>query len=149
MINSSEILHRFLPLSLRSIEDAGDILQYLIPWAALLFVALQGDRASAWAWLYAGSITTAATHLLKLVFNLTPWGRRPNGAGESFPSGHTASAFMGAGFFHFHLGWVWAILPYLLAGFTAYSRVQAGKHWPRDVVGGAFLAIVIAIIFRP
>jgi membrane-associated phospholipid phosphatase len=143
MLNSSEILQKALPLKIENIEDIGDILQYILPWAALLIVALQGNKEGAWDWLYAGALTTILTHLLKFIFNFTPLGRRPNGSGYSFPSGHTSSAFMGAAFIHFQFGFSWAIAPYLLAVLTGYSRIWAKEHWWRDVLGGAALAIAI------
>ena len=142
MLNLSELFQKTRPLSVNKLEDVGDILQYLLPWAALLAVALQGDAEAAWRWLYAGSITVTLTLLGKFLFNFTPLGTRPNGGRDSFPSGHTSSAFMGAAFVHFHFGWPWAILPYLLAALTGYSRIQANKHWLRDVIAGAVLAVV-------
>ncbi len=68
---------------------------------------------------------------------------------NSFPSGHTASAFMGAAFIHFHFGFYWSVIPYLLAALTGYSRIQAKNAWLRDVVAGAGLAIAISYFFRP
>ncbi len=146
MLNSYELLQKLHPFSADSLEDYGDILQYLLPWAALLAVALQGNSEAAWIWVYAGSATTILTHLLKYIFNFTSLGRRPNGHRASFPSGHTSSAFMGAAFFHFYLGISWAIVPYLFAGLTAYSRVIEKKHWIRDIVAGAVLGIGITYI---
>ncbi len=50
---------------------------------------------------------------------------------------HTASAFSGAAFIHKRYGIKRAILPYLAAGFTGFSRVQAKKHHIHDVIAGA------------
>lgn len=143
MLNSAEILQKALPLKVENLEDIGDILQYAIPWVALLAVALQGNKEGAWNWFYAGALTTVLTHFLKFIFNFTPLGRRPNGSGYSFPSGHTSSAFMGAAFVHFQFGFFWAMVPYLLAALTGYSRIWAKEHWWRDVLAGAALAILI------
>ena len=151
MINANEIIFKFRPISAERIEDFGDVLQYALPWAALLAVALTGNRQGAWAWLYSGLGTTGLTLLLKFIFNFTAWGKRPSGAGYAFPSGHTSSAFMGACFIHFQFGLVYALLPYLLAAFTGYSRIYAKKHWLRDVIAGALLAAVVTcyfVIFR-
>lgn len=143
VINIFDISQKLSPVSISKLEDVGDILQYLLPWGALLAVALQGDKTAAWDWLIAGGLTTASTFLLKWLFNFTPLGRRPNGAPFSFPSGHTSSAFFGAAFFHFSIGWMWALLPYILAAFTGYTRIHAKKHWQRDVIAGAALAMGI------
>ena len=53
---------------------------------------------------------------------------------------------MGATFIHLHFGFGWASIPYLLACVTGYSRIWAEKHWLRDVIAGAILAIVIVYV---
>jgi membrane-associated phospholipid phosphatase len=106
-------------------------------------VALQGDIWAAQRWLLSGLSTAALTHLLKFLFNFTPLGERPDGNKNSFPSGHTSIAIMGAVFFHLHFGFIYAIVPYLLAGFTGFSRIYAKRHWLRDVIAGALLAFAI------
>jgi len=148
MINANELVAKLRPLNKERLRDLGDILQYAIPWSALAALALvMADRADAWRWLYIGLTTGLFTALLKFLFNFTPLGTRPDGGDDAMPSGHTSSAFMGAGFFHFQFGIEWAIVPYLLAALTGYSRVVAKRHWPRDVVVGAALAILINYIF--
>jgi membrane-associated phospholipid phosphatase len=79
-------------------------------------------------------ISTQATIIgLKLAVNE----RRPDGSNNnSFPSGHTASAFSGAMFVHQRYGIEKAIVPYFLAGFTAFSRIDAKKHNFVDVLTG-------------
>jgi len=109
----------------------------------LLFVALQGNIWATQRWLLSGLATAFLTHLLKFLFNFTPLGKRPDGDKNSFPSGHTSSAFMGAVFFHLHFGLLISIVPYLLAGFTGFSRIYAKRHWLRDVIAGALLAFAI------
>ncbi len=72
---------------------------------------------------------------------------RPNGGDQSFPSGHTASAFMGASFLHYRYGWEYGVPAYAAAALVAYSRVDADKHYWEDVVAAAVLANVTAYIF--
>jgi len=143
MFNIPELFDKITPFKIDSLEDIGDILQYALPWAGLLAVALQGDQPGAWKWLWSGVAVTGSTFILKQLFNFTPLGRRPNGGNSAFPSGHTSGAFMGAAFIHFQFTFVWAMVPYLLAALTGYSRVQANKHWWRDIFAGAVLAIGI------
>lgn len=56
---------------------------------------------------------------------------------NSFPSGHSMSAFITAVILGraYHLEW----LTYPLASLVAYSRVYNQNHWPSDVVAGAGL----------
>jgi PAP2 superfamily len=68
--------------------------------------------------------------------------QRPNGHGESFPSGHTSAAFAGAEFIRKQYGWWWGLPAYLSAGVVGWSRVEAGKHWTHDVMAGAAIGIL-------
>ena len=70
------------------------------------------------------------------------WARAPliarDGAGKSFPSRHTFSAFAIAA------SWFAASVPVAVvllvaAGVLAVCRVLGGVHFPRDVVAGAFI----------
>ena len=64
---------------------------------------------------------------------------------HSFPSGHTANAFLGA-----HIAWkefkdsspVLAYSGYALALFVAGSRLYNNRHWVADVVAGAGFGIL-------
>lgn len=66
---------------------------------------------------------------------------RPNGGPRSFPSGHTASAFMGAEFIRKEYGWGWGVPAYLTAGWVGYSRVETNNHYWRDVLAGALIGV--------
>jgi membrane-associated phospholipid phosphatase len=62
----------------------------------------------------------------------------------SFPSGHTATAFIGAGILaaQYHATWVKnSVL--ICAGLIGLSRIMMGVHWPFDVLVGAMLGWVI------
>ncbi|HHD79408.1 MAG TPA: phosphatase PAP2 family protein [Epsilonproteobacteria bacterium] len=68
-------------------------------------------------------------------------------AKDSFPSGHTSSAFSGATFIHKRYGLKYAIVPYLGAIYTGYSRVHSNRHYTRDVVAGALIGVVSSWYF--
>lgn len=68
--------------------------------------------------------------------------QRPNGGGQSFPSGHTAMAFTGAEFIRANYGWKLGVPAYLTAGFVGWSRVATNNHYPRDVYAGALIGIL-------
>jgi undecaprenyl-diphosphatase len=64
---------------------------------------------------------------------------------HSFPSGHSAVAFAAATV----LAW---LVPraspafFALALAIGYSRIYVGVHWPLDVVGGAVIGVVTALL---
>ena len=69
---------------------------------------------------------------------------RPDGGSGSFPSGHTATAFMGATMLHKEYGWRspwWSIGGYTAAALTGISRLLNNRHWMSDVVAGAAIGI--------
>ena len=59
---------------------------------------------------------------------------------NSFPSGHSATAFILAGSFFMTVRRFWSrIVLIVLASLVALSRVAVGVHWPLDVAAGALL----------
>ena len=75
---------------------------------------------------------------------------RPDGSAyNSFPSGHTATAFSGATlqFLEYRKSNIWyATSGYLFATATGVLRVANNRHWSGDVVTGAGLGIAIGTI---
>lgn len=70
---------------------------------------------------------------------------RPDGSHRnSFPSGHTATAFMSATMLHKEYGWrsPWfSIGGYTAAAVTGVSRLLNNKHWMTDIAAGAAIGI--------
>ena len=146
-----------------AVERAGDYLQVGIPLAALGLTFLLGGEADEGAGAsYAGSglaldadwlrmngsprhdlllaigRTELATYSLKYSIN----SERPNGSGQSFPSGHTSVAFAGAEFIRKQYGWWWGVPSYLAASYVGWSRVETKNHWTTDVLAGAAIGIL-------
>ncbi len=70
---------------------------------------------------------------------------RPTDA--AFPSEHTTLAFALAVTIYFHdrrIGWVFLIS----AGLIGIARVMANVHYPVDIIGGAFLGTIVAVIIE-
>lgn len=65
--------------------------------------------------------------------------------GCSFPSNHTASAFVLA-LTAFRLSLPLGIIMTLLAVLTGVSRIAAGLHWPKDVLAGMGIGILIGAL---
>lgn len=73
----------------------------------------------------------------------------PCGSGYSFPSSHAANHFALGVFaaitFNKIAKWVW-IAGLLWAFSVAYAQVYVGVHFPGDVLAGAALGIIIALV---
>ena len=77
--------------------------------------------------------------------------RPDDSAANSFPSGHTATAFNNATllFFEYKDNNIWyASAGYLFAASTAVLRMANNKHWSGDVVAGAGVGIAVATIIN-
>lgn len=89
----------------------------------------------------AEGLNAGMTRALKYTINET----RPDGGPYSFPSGHTANAFLGA-----HLAFkefkdsspYLAYSGYAVAAFVAGSRLYNNRHWVADVLAGAGFGIL-------
>ena len=72
---------------------------------------------------------------------------RPNGtAFNSFPSGHTATAFTGAELVRMEYGWGWGLAAYAAAAAVGYGRVAHQSHWWWDTAAGALIGVASAQI---
>jgi len=67
---------------------------------------------------------------------------RPDGGGNSFPSGHSAASFATASVLQRHFGWKASVPAYALATYVASSRLSENQHFLSDVVFGAGLGII-------
>ena len=70
---------------------------------------------------------------------------RPDGGPASFPSGHTAQAFMAATFLHKEYGhksrW-YSVAGYTMATAVGTCRMMSNRHWASDVLVGAGIGIL-------
>jgi len=126
------------------VESGGDILEFGMPSAALLTAGLQRDKEGLKQLGFSFGSTMALTLALKGIVSK----RRPGfGTSDSFPSGHSASAFAGAAFLQQRYGPKLGIPAYALATYTALSRVVADKHFLDDVIAGSGLGLLSAWLF--
>lgn len=117
-------------------EKSGDFLEIAMPLAALGITYHHDDMQGFKELAYSLSATALTTVLLKNSIKKD----RPDGSGDdAFPSGHAAITFSSASFVERRYGWQVGIPAYLLASWTAYTRVATDKHAVEDVVAGAVI----------
>jgi len=100
------------------------------------------------AYLIMGTTVTLIKHTGNVI--------RPDGSSNnSFPSGHTATAFMGAEFLYqeYKDKSVWyGIAGYAVAAGTGFFRMYNNRHWLTDISAGAgigILSVKIAYFLQP
>lgn len=121
----------------------GDAAAILLPVGAAGGALLAKDRKGLAQLARSYAASMAAVYVLKPVVDRT----RPYGGGRSFPSGHATSAFAGAAFLQMRYGWTLGLPAYAVAGYVAYSRVEADRHHASDVVAGAAIGIAANLVF--
>ncbi len=123
-----------------------DYLQYTPAGAMILMKACGYESRSSWGRMltsdaFSAAIMAAAVNGIKY----TAARPRPDGSrNNSFPSGHTATAFMTATMFHKEYGWRspwYSIGGYTIAAVTGVSRIMNNRHWMTDIVAGASVGI--------
>lgn len=124
-----------------------DYVQYL-PMAAMFGMKAFGVRSrSSWGRMLVSDAFSAA--LMATAVNSLKYScrvMRPDGSTRnSFPSGHTATAFMAATMLHKEYGhlspWV-SVGAYTVATLTGVSRQLNNRHWVSDVMVGAGIGIL-------
>jgi hypothetical protein len=133
------------------IRTSGDILQIALPvlgGGATFFTNPEPgklwDKEGTKQFARAYGTAWGSTYVIKILAAKA----RPNGANRtSFPSGHTMSAFAGAGFIDGRYGRTFGIPAYALAVFTGYSRVYSGWHYQDDVLAGASIGLISNWLF--
>ena len=148
LITCSSILFMYnSPSQAKSIREIGDALKLVVPAYALgLTMAEDGYEGASQFALSLISSQLTIEGLKKITKR-----KRPDyvegDKRDSFPSGHSGSAFSGATFIHKRYGLKQAIIPYIGATFVAYSRVESNRHHIEDVVGGALVSAFYTWVF--
>ena len=94
-----------------------------------------------------GATAYATMGVLVNVLKVSAGEKRPDSdRNNSFPSGHTATAFMGAEIVRAEYGAKWGLAAYTLASSVAFLRLYNDRHWLNDVLAGAGIGILSARI---
>jgi membrane-associated phospholipid phosphatase len=115
---------------------------YGLDWAGLKAKHNAADRSFVLATSYL--IMASSVQIIKTTTNV----ERPNGSAlTSFPSGHTATVFVGAHILfkeYKDISPFIGIAGYVAATYTGILRVMNNRHWFGDVVAGAGFGIMSA-----
>ncbi len=132
-----------------AIELSGDILEYAMPSAAFISTFVWTDETKPhWQFVKSAGLAIGTAYILKSTVDKKRPDFNPNNPRyDSFPSGHTTSAFVSAAFMERRYGWKVGIPAYALAGWVGFSRVYAERHDWWDVLGGATIGTVSSYLF--
>ncbi|WP_273568223.1 phosphatase PAP2 family protein [Maribacter halichondriae] len=129
------------------LEDIGDVLQLALPITAGIMTLVKKDYKGTKKLAFSYGTTLAVTYSLKYLTKKA----RPEDRNhfDSFPSGHTSSAFSGASFIQRRYGWKYGAPAYVLATLVGISRTEApdGYHDGWDVLAGAAVGIGSTYLF--
>lgn len=122
-------------------------IQYLPLAVTLGLKAFGVESRSSWGRMVTsgamgGAIMLAATQSMKHIIST----RRPDNSDDhSFPSGHTATAFVTATILHREYGHIHPLVSiggYATAAATGILRIRKNRHWASDVAAGAGIGIL-------
>jgi undecaprenyl-diphosphatase len=141
-----------------AITNSAAVIAFGIPIILLIIAITRKNnvlRREALMIVLSVAISAIVANLLKYAVDLPrPYEIYPfivklsSGGSPSFPSGHTADAFA----FAVALGlvyrkWYFYIPCLVWAALVGYSRMNLGVHFPSDVLAGAIIGIVSAIVY--
>ena len=145
---NKEVRSRMTDLSRNRRFRADDYMQYL-PVASNIGLGMIGARAK--HSLLDRTIVTATSYLaMGVMVNTIKYSVREMRPDEttrnSFPSGHTATSFMGAELVRIEYGTGYGIGAYVVAFGVGFLRMYNNRHWATDVLAGAGIGILSARI---
>lgn len=138
-------LERHWEGSIQGKQNLGNIGVYsLIGVSALTGLLFPGEGRNSWdeSWTVAESFL--CSYLTTTVLKSSVHRLRPGHGTHSFPSGHSAMSFTAATLIENNLGPYAGIPAYAVAAFTAFERVESGRHFPSDVLAGAAIGSLSA-----
>ena len=81
------------------------------------------------------------------VFNHVPLINYTKGKGKSFPSRHTSSAFIIAISYFYINNIPLGLFMIFIAFIIGLSRIIAGVHFPKDIIGAALISIIWSYLY--
>ena len=128
-------------------ELPADIVTGVLPLATFSIAYFKDDVEGQRQFLRSTAASLIVNTTLRVAFNETSWGERPNGSPYGFPSGHVGFATSSAAFLQDRYGWRYGLPAYAVVGYIASVRVDTDHHRWRDVWAGALVSFGISKLF--
>jgi membrane-associated phospholipid phosphatase len=137
------------PAAAREKNDvlAGDIATGLMPIFAFGTAWLKDDTEGEKEWLRSTAADEVIITALRVGFNQTSLGKRPNGNGYGFPSGHAGFLYSQSAFLQYRYGWKYGVPAFVVATAINTIRVREDKHYWRDVIAAGGVSYGISLLF--
>lgn len=135
---------------LGSLSKFGDLAGQLVP--NVLYVigqslaGVSGDKlgySRAMGMVKATAYSSAVTTVLKYSIREPRPGR--TNERNSFPSGHSTSAFAFGGYVYEEHGWKWGVPALAVASFVGVSRINDNRHYLHDVLAGMTIGLMYGV----
>lgn len=125
-----------------------DYIQYapVAFYLSLDFMGIEAKHSFGERVAVAGVTYIAVSALSQSIKHIAREPRPDTGTRNSFPSGHTTTAFAGAELVRSEYGWGAGMGAYAIAVTVGFMRMYNDRHWFNDVVAGAGFGILSARI---
>lgn len=125
-----------------------DYIQYapVALYLTLDYMGLEAKHSFGERVAVAGVTYVAVSALSQSIKHIAREPRPDTGTRNSFPSGHTTTAFAGAELVRTEYGWGVGMGAYAIAATVGFMRMYNDRHWFNDVVAGAGFGILSARI---
>lgn len=142
--NARDLRNRYMPDHENHLDD---YVQYA-PAVATLALSVAGKKGRNKPLRQVLNVGTSSIIMAAFVNSIKYTAKvvRPDqSTANSFPSGHTATAFMSATFLHKeygHISPIYSVLGYTSSSYFGASRSLNNRHWISDILAGAAIGIV-------
>lgn len=128
-------------------ELPGDIVTALLPLVTVGTTYFKDDQEGRYQFYRSTGVSLVVNSILRLGFDQTDLGERPNGSPYGFPSGHIGFTTSSAAFLQDRYGWKYGLPAYAAVGYVAWVRVDTDHHRWRDVGAAALLSYSLSKLF--
>jgi hypothetical protein len=128
-------------------ELSADLVTLMLPLTTYGIAHYKQDGDGEGQFLRSTGVSLLLNTSLRVAFNETSWGTRPNGSPYGFPSGHAAFVTSSAAFLQDRFGWRYGVPAYVMVGYVSYVRVDTDHHRWRDIGAAVALSMGVSRLF--